>query len=274
MKESIPLKILNTHPDELQHLFNTTPTQTQILQKLNVQPNSNNFRTLRKMCLTLSIDLTQHNINYKEYTSICIRRKKLSYNDIFTTNSNIPRIQVKKFILKHKLILYTCKECGNSGYHNKKPLSLQLEHINGINNDNRLENLCFLCPNCHSQTESYAGKKNRKIMMDIEKNINLVKTSTIDFSKNGWIKRLSIVLNLPPSKITKWMQTHMNDFYIEKCYKLRNLNKNIRPIDINNSQYGKCWIYHPVLKQTKPIKKEILSAHLTDGWILGRIMKW
>lgn len=37
-------------------------------------------------------------------------------------------------------------------------LSLQLDHINGINNDHRLENLRFLCPNCHSQTNTYAGK--------------------------------------------------------------------------------------------------------------------
>ena len=39
-----------------------------------------------------------------------------------------------------------------------KKLSLQLDHINGINNDHRIENLRFLCPNCHSQTETYAGK--------------------------------------------------------------------------------------------------------------------
>jgi DNA-directed RNA polymerase subunit RPC12/RpoP len=39
-----------------------------------------------------------------------------------------------------------------------KEIILQLDHINGINNDNRIENLRFLCPNCHSQTETYTGK--------------------------------------------------------------------------------------------------------------------
>ena len=42
------------------------------------------------------------------------------------------------------------------------PLVLQLDHINGINNDNRIENLRFLCPNCHSQTTTFSGKHAKK----------------------------------------------------------------------------------------------------------------
>jgi 5-methylcytosine-specific restriction endonuclease McrA len=43
-----------------------------------------------------------------------------------------------------------------------KKLSLHLDHKNGINNDNKIKNLRFLCPNCHSQTSTYGGKS-RKI---------------------------------------------------------------------------------------------------------------
>ena len=64
-------------------------------------------------------------------------------------------------IIKNNIIPYRCNDCNNDGYHNQKPLSLQLEHKNGINNDNRLQNLCFLCPNCHSQTNTYSGKNNK-----------------------------------------------------------------------------------------------------------------
>jgi RNA polymerase subunit RPABC4/transcription elongation factor Spt4 len=47
---------------------------------------------------------------------------------------------------------------------NGKVLTLQVDHINGVNDDHRLENLRFLCPNCHSQTPTYAGSNalNRK----------------------------------------------------------------------------------------------------------------
>ena len=53
---------------------------------------------------------------------------------------------------------YACMFCGISEWNGKR-LSLHLDHLNGINNDNRLENLRFLYPNCHSQTESYCRKK-------------------------------------------------------------------------------------------------------------------
>ena len=43
-------------------------------------------------------------------------------------------------------------------------LTLQLDHINGINNDNRKENLRFLCPNCHSQTDTFAGRNLKNIL--------------------------------------------------------------------------------------------------------------
>ena len=49
--------------------------------------------------------------------------------------------------------------CGNIGEWNGNSLSLQLDHINGIHTDNRIENLRMLCPNCHSQTETFSKRK-------------------------------------------------------------------------------------------------------------------
>lgn len=53
---------------------------------------------------------------------------------------------------------YKCAWCGASEWRGQA-LILHLDHINGINNDHRLENLRFLCPNCHSQTETYSNRR-------------------------------------------------------------------------------------------------------------------
>ena len=57
--------------------------------------------------------------------------------------------------------IYECSACRISEW-NDNPLVLQLDHINGIKRDNRIENLRFLCPNCHSQTDTFAGKNVRR----------------------------------------------------------------------------------------------------------------
>lgn len=85
-------------------------------------------------------------------------------------NSKIPLIEILEGLhpqyqsnkLRIRLIEegikeYKCECCGNKEWLGN-PISLEVDHINGISNDHRLENLKILCPNCHAQTETYRGK--------------------------------------------------------------------------------------------------------------------
>ncbi|MGC9992491.1 MAG: HNH endonuclease [Candidatus Cybelea sp.] len=63
-------------------------------------------------------------------------------------------------LVRAGLLGSTCHSCGLKDWHGR-PLSLHLDHINGVRNDNRLENLRMLCPNCHSQTPTYGGRNTR-----------------------------------------------------------------------------------------------------------------
>ena len=87
---------------------------------------------------------------------------KYTLDEILIENSSYANISsLKKRLLNEGRLEYKCAICGNIGEWNGKSLSLQLDHINGINNDHRIENLRFLCPNCHSQTSNYSGKNKR-----------------------------------------------------------------------------------------------------------------
>ena len=63
----------------------------------------------------------------------------------------------KDRIINQNLLIYECSICGLKEWLGKK-LSLILDHINGINNDNRLENLRFVCHNCDSLLPTYKSK--------------------------------------------------------------------------------------------------------------------
>lgn len=67
----------------------------------------------------------------------------------------------RKKLLDDANVPECCSECGLPPSWNDKPLVLQIDHINGLKEDDRLENLRYLCPNCHSQTDTF-GSKNKK----------------------------------------------------------------------------------------------------------------
>lgn len=73
-----------------------------------------------------------------------------------STYTNRWRLKIR--LLRANLIDNICYKCGLEPKWNGEPLSLQIDHINGKSNDNRLCNLRMLCPNCHSQTPNFAGR--------------------------------------------------------------------------------------------------------------------
>lgn len=152
--------------EELQVLLNTSDSVVEVLQKLGLDGYSGNHRTLKTRLENETFDLSQLNLNRKaarEKLMYKIRKPIQPNSEIFIKNGHkVSFSVVKSRIKKQKLLKYQCFECGNLGTHNNKLLSLQVDHINGISTDHRLENLRYLCPNCHSQTETFSGKRLKK----------------------------------------------------------------------------------------------------------------
>lgn len=83
-------------------------------------------------------------------------RCKYNKHNMFSKNTN-PTGKHKEILIKEGFVEYKCSVCGISEW-NEKPLMLQLDHINGDRYDNSIENLRLICPNCHSQTDTYCNK--------------------------------------------------------------------------------------------------------------------
>lgn len=149
--------------------------------------------------------------------------KKYSNKEVFIKNSYYPRHRLKERIINENLIKYECDICKNVGIHNNKKLVLQLDHKNGVNNDNTIENLRFLCPNCHSQTDNYAGKASKgkrnafkkpnknfyqeKLENDkkLWEKIKTQESEYIKFGTWGWKSRLCEKIGIKSQKVNSWL---------------------------------------------------------------------
>lgn len=83
--------------------------------------------------------------------------RHLPFSVVFCENSRVRSSGLRRRAVV-SVLPRVCALCGNAGEWHGKPLTLQLDHVNGKYDDNRLENLRWLCPNCHSQTETFAGR--------------------------------------------------------------------------------------------------------------------
>lgn len=134
-------------------------------------------------------------------------------HEIFCQNSKSSKAKLREVIREQQYITYKCDICHNEGTHLGRPLSLQLDHINGISNDNRLENLRWLCPNCHTQTDNYAGKGRRKANKQyITEQLIVDTVKTVDNINQLLVKIGASNTNANYKKVKRVMEKHNLEF--------------------------------------------------------------
>jgi hypothetical protein len=130
--------------EEIEKAILNTPTMGAAAGLLNID-----WRTFKKLA-------TEYNLYTPTVSTKWPERFELL--DILNgLHPQYPTSKLSKRLVKEGYKKYICESCGITDY-NGKAISLELNHINGKSSDHSLDNLELLCPNCHSQTDTWCGK--------------------------------------------------------------------------------------------------------------------
>ena len=136
--------------------------------------------------------------------------------------------KLKKKLYKDNLLKEICYICGLKPIYNNKPLTLELDHIDGNHNNNDITNLRILCPNCHSQTDTFGGKNIKKYKNKIEQELKSIKNINkfffLKLLEVKTIKEICLEYNIS----RKTFKEKVGNFNLKKISKV-NSRKTIRP---------------------------------------------
>lgn len=149
--------------EELEDIVKASFTLREVLAKIGYSTISgNNSNTLKNKLEELKID-------YSHFKTFVKPRVKRNEENIFIENSTASQQTLRRWYLKKKYTEYKCSICGMEPFWQGKELTLILDHINGHNHDDRLENLRWVCPNCNQQLETTGFTKEKSQQIKLKK---------------------------------------------------------------------------------------------------------
>lgn len=129
----------------------------QVLQAIGLRPAGGNYKTVQVRIEELGLDCSHFRRQAWSKGKKIPRDALLSLAEILVEGSHYQSNKLRQRLLSEGLKKPQCESCLLTTW-NGKSIPLELEHVNGNSNDNRLENLKIFCPNCHAQTVSYRGR--------------------------------------------------------------------------------------------------------------------
>lgn len=148
----------------LEELCSDSLSLAEVLRKAGRKQGGGSQETLKKKIEEYQIDISHftgqlwNKGKTKETDARIVSNEKYSLDEIFIKNSQVSQKVLRGYVERHKVIPYVCSICGCTGVWQGGVISLELHHQDGDNHNNEIDNLTYLCPNCHALTENYRGK--------------------------------------------------------------------------------------------------------------------
>ena len=150
--------IWKTSKKRLEKVVKNSSSLSEILKHFGLISKGGNYKTLKERLKYDNIDFQHIKLGQDSNKGRRFLKDKIPIKDVLIKNSTYNRGSLKKRLIKEGLLEYKCAKCGLTDNWQCEKLVLVLDHINGVPDDNRLINLRFLCPNCNSQTKTFAGR--------------------------------------------------------------------------------------------------------------------
>ena len=152
-----------------------------VAREIGLSPSKGNRDTIKRYIRLYNLD-TSHFKSPNVDSSANFKKRELS--DILVENSTYSSTRhLKDRLYKDGLKDRKCEMCGQGEEWMGKRISLIIDHINGVNHDNRLENLRIVCPNCNATLDTNCSKNKTRYNTNI--NTNKCVDCDIEISKNS-----------------------------------------------------------------------------------------
>lgn len=129
------------------------------LRRLGLCPTGGAWRILKKYAEIWQISTEHFDPDATRLGNLRNRQRPLS--EVLVAGSTYPRKNVKRRLLAEGLKEARCELCGQGEIWKGRPMAMILDHINGVRDDHRLENLRMVCPNCAATLDTHCGRRNR-----------------------------------------------------------------------------------------------------------------
>lgn len=143
---------------ELRRVIAESRSYNQALRSLGIRPGGGNHATIKKYVERWGISTAHFNTTRTDN----LRRPQIPLSAVLVEGSTYHRGHLKRRLFAEGIKLPRCELCGQDETWRGRPMALVLDHINGVADDNRLENLRIVCPNCSATFDTHCGRKNRK----------------------------------------------------------------------------------------------------------------
>lgn len=142
--------------EELIQAVNSAHSITEVIRNLGLRAAGGNHAHIKKYIAQWDVSIS-HFLTQAERVR-AITKSPTPLNSILVRGSTYSRSSLKKRLYAMGLKKPQCELCGQGEYWHGRKMSLKLDHINGIADDNRLNNLRIVCPNCDATLDTYCGK--------------------------------------------------------------------------------------------------------------------